>query len=346
MSTISNTAVWKKTLFDVSIFINRDTHFRNGNRFFPTGLDTLSTKMNKVLSLRAPAKINLYLKVINRREDGYHNLLSLMHMIGLYDQIILKEREQGLTLRVQNSPLLPDHSNLVLQAATLLQKEMISSGYPSKGADITLKKEIPLSAGLAGGSSDAAAALIGLNRLWSLNWTKEKLAGLSEQLGSDLPFFFDGPAAWVFGRGEQVEPVYPELKKWLVLVNPGIAVSTTSVFEAFSAQTGLTKTGTPINITGTERRPEIEHILQNPQNDLEIVTLKRFPQLKTIKGRLKEVGGSTVLMSGSGPSLFAFFGDQKKANAAARQIRQMYQDPLVKVWAVPLLQASPFSEFI
>lgn len=301
--------------------------------------------MNNVLILRAPAKINLYLKVINRRDDGYHNLLSLMHMIGLYDQLTLEEIEQGLTLRVHNSPLLPDHSNLVMQAAALLQQEMRSSGHPPKGATLTLKKEIPLAAGLAGGSSDAVATLIGLNRLWSLNLPKEKLARLSEKLGSDLPFFFDGPAAWVFGRGERVEALQLDLKKWVVLVNPGIAVSTAAVFEAFSAQTGLTKTRTPINITGTERRPKIEDILQNPKNDLETVTLKRFPQLHTIKARLKEAGGNRVFMSGSGPSLFALFENQEKAEAAARQIRQMYPDPLFKVWAVPLLQASPFSQF-
>ena len=111
--------------------------------------------MNKTLCLRAPAKINLYLKVINRREDGYHNLLSLIQMIGLYDELYFEEIEKDLRLEIQNSALSADESNLVLRAAVLLQKTMCSEGYARKGVSIRLKKEIPVAAGLAGGSSDA-----------------------------------------------------------------------------------------------------------------------------------------------------------------------------------------------
>ncbi len=300
--------------------------------------------MKTRLRLQAPAKINLYLKILNRRKDGYHNLCSLMQMIGLYDTLRFEETEKDLSLQILNSPLSADDSNLVLRAAHLLRATMISEGRAHKGAAIALKKEIPVAAGLAGGSSDAAATLIGLNRLWGLRWRKEKLAGLSEKLGSDVPFFFYGPTAWISGRGERVEAISPPFKEWIVLLNPGISVSTAAVFEAFSAQTGLTKRRAAINISTEQPRPPITKILGQPCNDLEAVTLKRFVQLKTLKDGLRAAGGKPVLMSGSGPSLFGFFKNREKAEAAAGRIRKTHPSVSLKIWVVPLLQTSPFSQ--
>lgn len=300
--------------------------------------------MKNRLCLRAPAKINLYLKVLNQRKDGYHNIVSLMQMIGLYDELTFEETEKNLSLQIQNSPLPADQSNLVLRAALLLQKTMISEGLAPKGAAICLKKEIPVAAGLAGGSSDAVATLIGLNRLWGLSWPKEKLAQLSEQLGSDLPFFFYGPTAWVSGRGEVAENIQTPFKQWIVLLNPGFSVSTATVFQDFSAQNELTNTGTATNISDKQRRLSTDEVLQFPCNDLEIITLKCFTELKGLKEHLYTVGGEFVLMSGSGPSLFGFFGNKEKAEAAAGQIRSMHQNPSLRIWVLPLLQVSPFSQ--
>lgn len=294
--------------------------------------------------LQAPAKINLYLKIMNRREDGYHNLVSLMQMIGLYDTLSFEETEKDLSLQIQNSSLPADQSNLVFRAARLLQKTMISEGRPAKSAAIRLKKEIPVAAGLAGGSSDAVATLIGLNHLWGLRWPKEKLARLSEKLGSDLPFFFEGPTAWVTGRGEIVEPIQACFKAWIVLLNPGIPISTATIFQDFSDQNGLTNSKTAINISTKQGRPTLHEILQHPRNDLETITLKRFASLQVFKERLRRTGGEFVLMSGSGPSLFGFFENQEKAEVAASQVREMGQSESLRTWVLPLLQSSPFSQ--
>ncbi len=302
--------------------------------------------MNKTLCLRAPAKINLYLKIINRREDGYHNLSSLMQMIGLYDELHFEETENDLSLHIQNSTLPADQNNLVLRAARLLQKTMRSENHIHKGAAIRLKKEIPVAAGLAGGSSDAVATLIGLNHLWKLNWPKEKLARLSEELGSDLPFFFYGPTAWVTGRGETVESLQNPFKTWILLLNPGIPISTASVFQDFSAQNGLTNTETAIKISAKQGRPTLTEVYQHPHNDLERVTLDRVVELKRFKLRLRRVGGKLVLMSGSGPSVFATFESQEQATVAASQIRELVKESSLKIWVLPFLQKSPFSEYI
>ncbi|MFQ5587457.1 MAG: 4-(cytidine 5'-diphospho)-2-C-methyl-D-erythritol kinase [Nitrospiria bacterium] len=300
--------------------------------------------MKQQLSLQAPAKINLYLRVLNQRSDGFHNLSSLMHMVGLYDRLTFEAQETDLTLAISGNPLPSDASNLVLKAATLLQKEMIDEGYPRKGAHITLHKTIPVSAGLAGGSSDAAATLVGLNRLWSLFWPKQKLARLGAVLGSDVPFFFDGPAAWISGRGEKVTPVSDNIQGWVVLVHPEIPVSTAAVFRAYASRAGLTKQGSPLNIKPEKLRPSETEILAHPLNDLESVTLTRFPLLNAVKQTLRDLGGVFVLMSGSGPTLFALFGHQEEAEKTARQMPKVMRGTALKAWAVPLLWTSPFEE--
>lgn len=298
--------------------------------------------MQQKISLQAPAKINLYLKVLNRREDGFHNLSSLMQMVGLYDTLTFEEQTTDIHLQVENSLLPPDHSNLVMKAALLLQKAMVSSGHPKKGVSITLRKEIPLAAGLAGGSSDAVSTLIGLNQFWGLHWPKEKLVQLGATLGSDLPFFFSGPIAWVSGRGEIVESAPPLFNRWAVLVNPEIAISTASIFRAYSAQTGLTKSDAPLKIKTDTRWPSTTEVLGQTLNDLEKVTLNRFPKLKAIKADLQEFGGQLVLMSGSGPTLFGLFKDEHQAKHVAEKIRVLRQHHPMKVWSVPLLQKSPY----
>ncbi len=298
--------------------------------------------MQQKFTLQAPAKINLYLKVLNQREDGFHNLTSLMQMVGLYDTLTFEAKPDAITLQVEKSSLPADHSNLVMKAAILLQKALVSAGYPRKGVFMTLQKEIPLAAGLAGGSSDAVSTLIGLNQLWGLHWPKKRLAELSESLGSDLPFFFDGPTAWVSGRGEMVESAPSPFSGWVVLVNPEISVSTASVFRDYSAQSGLTKIDAPLNIKPDKGWPSTAEILRHTANDLEKVTLNRFPKLKAIKSQLQERGARLVLMSGSGPTLFGLFKDEQQAKHVAEEIRALRQHHSIKVWSVPLLQKSPY----
>lgn len=293
-------------------------------------------EQNGPLTLKAPAKINLYLKIFNRREDGYHNLLSLMQMVGLYDLLTFRKERSGIRLSVENAPLPADRSNLIVRAAEMVQRE----ARVSKGVSITLAKNIPIAAGLGGGSSDAAATLIGLNRLWSLRWPREKLAEMGATLGSDLPFFFSGPTAWVWGIGEKVERTLPLVEGWAVLVNPGDPVSTAWVYEQFSKKIGLTKKAPDINMVQLiAQRATLKEILRHPYNDLEKVTLAAFPHLIQIKRELHDLGGEGVLMSGSGPTLFALFRRQETAKKAAFSIEKKGS---VQAWVARILRRSPF----
>jgi len=295
--------------------------------------------MREDVVLQAPAKVNLFLRVFQRRPDGYHNLLSLMQMVGLYDLLAFEEAPGGIQLQIRQSKLPSGPSNLVFQAAERLQKEALAEGKSLKGVLITLSKNIPISAGLGGGSSDAATTLIGLNRFWRLGWSRERLAALGAEIGSDLPFFFYGPCAWVSGKGDQVESLAPAMRGWLVLIHPEIEVSTASVYEALSKQRALTKEISPPKISGVgAERPSIESVFRKPLNDLESVTLNQFPRLEPIKTFLRSQGGEGALMSGSGPTLFSLFSRHSLAEAAADQIRRRF---LCRVSVSKLLQRSP-----
>lgn len=294
----------------------------------------------KGLTLQAPAKINLYLKILNKRKDQYHNLSSLIQMVGLYDRLTFREARKGIRLQVDHKQLSSDRSNLVMRAAELVQQEMRSDNLSQKGVSIMLYKEIPLAAGLGGGSSDAAATLIGLNRLWSLGWSRERLAVLGSRLGSDLPFFFYGPTAWVSGKGEIVESIPPVFEGSVLLVHPEIIVSSVSVYERYEKTIGLTKERELLNINAScPDRPTIEAVLDHPYNDLERVTLHSYPALNRMKALLKELGGESVLMSGSGPTIFGLFREHRKAIAAADAIKNRGK---FQVSVVPALANSPF----
>ncbi|HZR45770.1 MAG TPA: 4-(cytidine 5'-diphospho)-2-C-methyl-D-erythritol kinase [Candidatus Manganitrophaceae bacterium] len=298
-------------------------------------------KLNEPLTLKAPAKINLHLQILSRREDGYHNLFSLMQMVGLYDLLTFRRKRAGIELKVENGSLPSDRSNLIFRAAELAQKEAqrCDGRGASRGVSITLVKKIPIAAGLGGGSSDAAATLIGLNRLWSLQWSRKKLAEMGGRLGSDLPFFFSGPTAWVSGTGEKVEKTAPFLEGWALLVNPGIPVSTRWVYEEYAKKIGLTKRAPDINMVELiARRATLKEILRQPYNDLEKVTLAAFPHLIQIKRELHDLGGEGVLMSGSGPTLFALFRTRDSAKKAAFSIQKT---GLTQIWVVRILKRSP-----
>lgn len=296
--------------------------------------------MKKTVLVKAPAKVNLYLKVLGRREDGYHEIVSLMQMVGLYDFVALREEPSDIRLTIENGSSLPiDRSNLVFRAAEALQKTAFQDEARSKGVSIRLTKNIPIAAGLGGGSSDAAATLVGLNRLWGLRWPRERLARLGATLGSDVPFFLYGPTAWATGRGDEVEPATANGAGWMVLVNPGIAVSTAWVYQEFSRKLGLTKSDREISINKfIAHRPSLREIYHHPHNDLEEVTLEAFPQLTQIKKELLGLGGKGVIMSGSGPTLFACFSDYSSAKQAAAAFAKK---DLVKVWIARILRRSP-----
>jgi len=257
------------------------------------------------LEVAAPAKINLYLRVRRRRADGYHDLDSWMQKIALFDRLVISLRSTPeITLKVNDERLPGDATNLVWRAAAAFFKACRSSGkINGAGADISLEKNIPLAAGLGGGSSDAAATLFGLNRLCGFPLTASALAELGLFLGADVPFFlFSAPAAFAGGVGEILRPA-PILQGYrLVLVNPGFAVSTKEVFSRLSltAETKKTKKTSFVNEDGS---CEVSDFV----NDLEAVTVAMHPEIFRIKECLLSLGAAAALMSGSGPTVFALF---------------------------------------
>jgi len=267
------------------------------------------------LAVAAPAKINLYLRVQRRRADGYHDLDSWMQKIALFDRLAISLRSApGITLKIDDERLPADATNLVWRAAAAFFETCCLAGKISGvGADIFLEKNIPLAAGLGGGSSDAAATLLGLNRLCDFPLTAATLAELGLSLGADVPFFlFPAPAALAGGVGEILRPA-PVLQGYrVVLVNPGFAVSTKEVFSRLSltAETKKTKKTSPVaEGSGCD--------VSDLVNDLEAVAVAMHPEISRIKDRLLTLGAAAALMSGSGPTVFALFPAREFVNSLA-----------------------------
>lgn len=296
-----------------------------------------------MIALRAPAKINLCLRVLGRRPDGYHELASVFQMVGLYDDVTVRPRRRGIALEVDGAELPCGPGNLAYDAAVALARE---AGVAA-GASIHLTKRIPLGAGLGGGSSDAAVVLLGLNRLWKLRWPRIRLAALGATLGSDVPFFFFGPTAWVTGRGERVAPAprlrpsaSKSLRRWAVLVNPGFAVSTRWAFEALGAprlpaSIRLTNGGGAYKMSRFSKASP--SAVWSMANDLEAVSAAKYPVIEEIKARLLKSGARVARMSGSGPTVFGLFATRAEARRACKAL-----SPSWRQWVVRVLGRAPW----
>lgn len=264
------------------------------------------------ISLKAPAKINWFLSVLNKREDGYHNIISPMQCVDLFDTLSFEEAEE---LHVLSDLDIPAEMNLVYKAAALLKKVSLHK----TGATIELKKNIPIAAGLGGGSSDAAYTLIGLNRLWGLNFDKGVLMRLAAELGSDVPFFLAGPFALIEGRGEKVTELYTEGSIVILLVKPEIAVSTSWAYNLF--ETRLTKKPFDIKLFCQALDGKNFVFLRDTVfNDLEEVVIRKFPVIGDIKRRLAQDGALLSLMSGSGSAVFGVFNTKEEAVRASKNM--------------------------
>lgn len=264
------------------------------------------------LKLQAPAKINLHLSILGKREDGYHNLFMLMEKVSLYDEIHLEKISSGVELsEVGNRKWeIGKEQNLCFRAAKLIQK-VSGSGY---GVRIGLKKNIPVGAGLGGGSSNAATVLKGLNELWGLYWPLEKLAPLGLKLGADVPFFLhDGPAK-VEGMGERITPVGNLPKLWIILINPGIDVSTPLAYWGWD-KTKFRKELTLKNRSASVPRTFSE-VTQILHNDFEEVVIPSYPEIQNAKDTLRGVKAKGTLMSGSGSTVFGLFQSQEERDRA------------------------------
>lgn len=267
-----------------------------------------------MLTVKAPAKINWSLFVLDKREDGYHNIVSLLQCIGLYDVI---DFELSDDLILESSLDLPCEQNLVYKAAILLRDY---SGTKN-GARITLKKEIPSGAGLGGGSSDAAFTLMSLNKLWELGLDNGELKLLGNKLGSDVPFFFDGPLALAEGRGERLTSLPVARSHVLLLVKADCSVSTSWAYgelgRAGKGDMALTKIDNKINniqfIYGAVAAGDLSGIARSARNDFEYAVIRRYPVIGTVKEQLLKSGAVMALMSGSGSAVFGLFEDENRA---------------------------------
>lgn len=276
------------------------------------------------LSLKAPAKINLTLRVLGQRADGYHELETWMQKIDLCDEIVLQLREvKGISLRCTDSTLPADNTNLAWRAAEAFYAA--SSRGLGGGVDILLVKRIPAAAGLGGGSSDAGAVLRGLNALFAGEFSGMELQKMALSLGADVPFFAtELDAVLATGVGEDMRPVPSFSSCSFLLVNPGFPVSTRWVFENFALTRGLKKSRLPGSFSKSADCLSLSAMM----NDLESVTIARYPELAKIKETLLESGADRALMSGSGPTVFGIFLDSSKNQAElsgiAENLRRKY----------------------
>lgn len=289
-----------------------------------------------MFSLKAPAKINWSLSVLGMRDDGYHDVVTLMQCVGLWDTLTFEPSER---LEVITGAPLPLESNLVYKAAVALRN---FTGI-RKGARISLDKGIPMGAGLGGGSTDAAATLRGLNDLWGADLGRHSLIEVGRALGSDVPFFFMCPLAVAEGRGDLVSPVGPATRQVLLVVKPSFSVSTAWAYGELAASrsrsgdedAGASRIGQGSG-EGSSRltraqagRDNIRLICKAlgegdcrqleslARNDFEEVITRRHPTVGRIKEGLKEAGASLALMSGSGSAVFGLFANREEARRAA-----------------------------
>lgn len=277
----------------------------------------------------APAKVNLCLHVLGKRPDGYHDLMMLMQRITLFDRVeIAVAPAEELVVDCAGVPLSAGEENLAGRAA----RQLLSHVGLTRRVTIVIDKQIPVAAGLGGGSSDAAAVLLGLNRMLGLGVSNEALRALGRHLGADVPFFVLERQAWAEGVGDILEPVPGLPPISYLLVNPGIAVSTAWVY----GNLGLTRTGDVAKLRKFPKTPA--DLVRLLHNDLEQVTVGRYPELAAIKARLVEIGADGALMSGSGPTLFGLFTDP----IAARRAREILQaTPGWRVFLVEPLADGP-----
>ncbi|MDI6889507.1 MAG: 4-(cytidine 5'-diphospho)-2-C-methyl-D-erythritol kinase [Thermodesulfovibrionales bacterium] len=265
------------------------------------------------MRLRAPAKINWFLTVLRKRDNGYHDIRSLMQCIRLYDDLLFNHAD---TLDVISDLDISLEDNLVYRAASLLKRHTSCK----KGVKIILRKNIPVGAGLGGGSSDAAYTLLGLNKLWNLGLNNRELSLIGLEIGSDVPFFLNGPSAFVEGRGEKVTLLKINSSIVFLLVKPPVSVSTAWAYENVSE---LTKTTVDIKLfCQVLRKRDFAYLNTMLDNDLERVVVKRYPIVGEIKERLLERGAVISAMSGSGPTVFGVFGSVEEA----RKISKVFKD--------------------
>jgi len=280
--------------------------------------------------LQSPAKLNLFLKVQNKRPDGYHNIVTVFERINLIDSLSFRSISDKKIHIICDHPHVPvGPKNLVTKVALLLQREF----NVKSGAEIKIQKNIPVAAGLAGGSSNAATALLGLNKIWKLGLSRSKLLSYARKIGSDVPFFLYD-ASWAIGteRGDRIKKLNIGTKLWQILVVPRIKMYSWEVYGGLKLQ--LTKIDDNANIlTRNLKKGSILEVGRLLANDLEKEVIRLCPRLKKLKERLKSLNTKGVMISGSGPSVFGLTATEKEA----RHIKSILSKRFSQVFVVRTL---------
>ncbi|MFQ5353493.1 MAG: 4-(cytidine 5'-diphospho)-2-C-methyl-D-erythritol kinase [Thermodesulfobacteriota bacterium] len=268
-----------------------------------------------------PAKVNLFLRILKKRSDGYHDIYSLLHSISLYDELALSigGATAGIVLEADSELIPTDSRNLAYRAADLFLKR---TGLRDKSIHINLKKMIPVGAGLGGGSSDCAGVLMAMDEIFGTDLGQEALMELGASLGSDVPFFILNAPAIATGRGEVLSAVtLPAL--YYVLINPGFSVSTEWVYNNLS----LTNKDENNMLFNSDRFfANTESLVNRLKNDLEDVTCSKFPEILSLKEALMESGAEAALMSGSGPTVFGLFTVKDEALRAFALLKERFAE--------------------
>ncbi|OPL08338.1 MAG: hypothetical protein AVO33_11435 [delta proteobacterium ML8_F1] len=269
------------------------------------------------ITVEAYAKINLFLDVLRRLESGYHEVDMVMQRVSLKDSLYFEKRPSGIEI-VSDHPYMPrDRGNLAYQGVLQVKKALNLTG----GVRIRLEKHIPVAAGLAGGSADGAAAIVGMNRLYDLGLSLEEMMALGRPLGADVPFCFLKGAARARGIGQDLEPVKGLGNVYILLTKPNLSVSTKSVYENLTRE-DLGRHGDIEGILGALEEDNLYSVSRNLFNILEPVTMRRYPGVLEEKKRMTAYGAKGVLMSGSGPTIFGLFNREGPARAAYRNFKR------------------------
>lgn len=270
------------------------------------------------LELKALGKINLGLDVLGKRENGYHDVRMVMQTVYLYDQIwIEKTKEPGIRLSSNLFYLPVNENNLAYRAAKLLIEEC----RIQEGVKITLKKHIPVAAGMAGGSSNAAAVLFGMNRMFSLGFTQEELMERGVTLGADVPYCVLRGTVLAEGIGEELTVLPAMPKCYVLLAKPPISVSTKAVYEKLDSRE-ISEHPNIDGIIGGLKRQNLDEVAACMGNVLEKVTVEEYPVIEEIKKAMRREGALNAMMSGSGPTVFGLYDDKRKARRAAFRIKE------------------------
>ena len=275
---------------------------------------------NYDISLKALAKINLGLDVVRRREDGYHEVRMIMQTIHLYDRLDIKRtKESGIQIQTNLSFLPVNENNLIYKAAKLLMDEFSITD----GVSVKLDKRIPVAAGMAGGSTDAAAMLFGMNRLFSLGLTKRQLMERGVQIGADVPYCIMRGTALAEGIGEELSPLAPMVKCPVLIAKPSISVSTKFVYQNLKLDDATIHPDIDLLIEDIKAK-KLYDIAAHMGNVLETVTIPNYPVIDEIKKHMLSNGAVGAMMSGSGPTVFGLFDDEDTAKKAYKAMRSSH----------------------